>query len=50
MLPSAEVVDQRLLEENLILCAGGDHRHSVLLDPRDVVRIADAKVADVCAD
>lgn len=50
MLPSAEVVDQRLLEEDRILCAGGDHRHSVLLDPRDVVRTADAKVADVCID
>jgi Ala-tRNA(Pro) deacylase len=50
MLPRAEVVDQRLLEQSRILCAGGDHRHSVLLDPRDIVRIADAKVADVCAD
>lgn len=50
MLPSAEVVDRRLLEEDRILCAGGDHRHSVVLDPRDVVRIADAKVADVCID
>jgi Ala-tRNA(Pro) deacylase len=50
MLSRAEVVDQRLLEESRILCAGGDHRHSVLLDPQDVVRIADAKVADVCAD
>jgi prolyl-tRNA editing enzyme YbaK/EbsC (Cys-tRNA(Pro) deacylase) len=50
MLPSAEVVDQRLLEQERILCAGGDHRHSIVLDPRDVVRIADAKVADICTD
>jgi Ala-tRNA(Pro) deacylase len=50
MLPRAEVVDGRLLEQERILCAGGDHRHSVVLDPRDVVRIADAKVADVCVD
>jgi Ala-tRNA(Pro) deacylase len=48
MLPRAEVVDPRLLEEDRILCAAGDHRHSVLLDPREVVRLADAKVADVC--
>lgn len=48
MLPRAEVVDQRLLDEDRILCAAGDHRHSVLLDPREVVRVADAKVADVC--
>lgn len=40
MLPRAEVVDRRLLEEDRIICAGGDHRHSILLDPREVVRIA----------
>jgi Ala-tRNA(Pro) deacylase len=50
MLPRAEVVDRRLLEHERILCAGGDHRHSLVVDPRDVVRIADAKVADVCVD
>lgn len=50
MLPRAEVVDRRLLEEDRILCPAGDHQHSVLLDPRDVVRIAGAKVADVCED
>jgi Ala-tRNA(Pro) deacylase len=50
MLPRAEVVDPRLLEADRILCPAGDHRHSVLLDPRDVVRLADAKVADVCED
>jgi Ala-tRNA(Pro) deacylase len=50
MLPRAEVVDRRLLEEDRILCPAGDHRHSVLLDPREVVRIADAKVADVCEE
>ena len=50
MLPRAEVVDTRLLEQARITCAGGDHRHSIVLDPREVVRIADAKVADVCVD
>ena len=50
MLPRAEVVDTRLLEPARIICAGGDHRHSIVLDPREVVRIADAKVADVCVD
>ena len=48
MLPLAEVIDQRLLEEDRILCAGGDHRHSVLVDPRDVVRMTDARTADIC--
>lgn len=50
MLPRAEVVDRRLLEANRVLCAGGDHRHSFLLDPRDIVRVTDAKVADICAE
>ncbi|MGZ4202331.1 MAG: aminoacyl-tRNA deacylase [Thermoleophilaceae bacterium] len=50
MLPRAEVVDRRLLEEDRVLCPAGDHRHSVLVDPRDVVRVADAKVADVCEE
>jgi Ala-tRNA(Pro) deacylase len=49
-LPRAEVVDRRLLEEDRILCSGGDHRHSIVLDPRDVVRMTDAKVADICED
>ena len=48
MLPMAEVMDRRLLDEDRILCAGGDHRHSVLVDPRDVVRITDARTADIC--
>jgi len=49
-LPRAEVLDRRLFEEDRIVCPAGDHRHSLVLDPRDVVRLADAKVADVCAD
>jgi Ala-tRNA(Pro) deacylase len=50
MVPAAEVVDQRLLDEDRVLCAGGDHTHSVLLDPRDIVAATGATVADVCED
>lgn len=50
MLPAAEVIDSALVEQPQILCPAGDHRHSVLLDPREVVRITAAKVADICAD
>ena len=50
MLPHAEVVDRRLLEEERILCAGGDHRHSVDVDPRDVVRVTGAATADICEE
>lgn len=50
MMPVAEVVDRRLLDEERVLCAGGDHRHSVLLDPRDIAAATDATVADVCEE
>lgn len=50
LLPAPEVVDRRLVEHERILCTGGDHRHSVLIDPHEIVRVADAKLADVCED
>lgn len=50
MVPAAEVVDRKLLDEDRVLCAAGDHRHSVLLDPRDIVNVTDARVADICED
>ena len=48
MLPAPEVLDRKLLEHERILCTGGDHRHSVLIDPRDLERVTEARVADVC--
>jgi Ala-tRNA(Pro) deacylase len=50
MVPAPEVVDRRLLDHDRILCTGGDHRHSVLMDPNDLVRLTDARVGDVCQD
>jgi Ala-tRNA(Pro) deacylase len=50
MLPATELLDGRLLDHAQILCAGGDRRHSVLVDPRDLARISDARVADICED
>jgi Ala-tRNA(Pro) deacylase len=50
LLPATEVVDRRLLEHDRILCTGGDHTHSVLLDPNEIVRVSEATVADVCED
>jgi Cys-tRNA(Pro)/Cys-tRNA(Cys) deacylase len=44
------VVDRRLLTYNRVLCSGGDHRHSILLDAQDLVRASHALVADVCVD
>jgi Ala-tRNA(Pro) deacylase len=50
MLPMAELIDRRLVEQPRILCAGGDHEHSIVVDPRDVVRVTGATVADICTN
>jgi Ala-tRNA(Pro) deacylase len=50
MLPAPEIVDPRVLDHDRVLCNGGDHTHSVLLDPNDIVRASEAQVADVCED
>ena len=50
MVPAAEVIDRRLLEQPQILCPASNHRHSVLVDPRDVLRITAEHTADICQD
>jgi prolyl-tRNA editing enzyme YbaK/EbsC (Cys-tRNA(Pro) deacylase) len=48
-LPLPEVIDVELIFLRGILCAGGDHQHSIRLDPRDLVRLAEPRVGDVSA-
>jgi Ala-tRNA(Pro) deacylase len=50
MFHALELVDERLLDHDRILCGGGDHEHGVLVDPHDVVRASQARVADICGD
>lgn len=50
LLPAPELLDRRLMEHDRILCSGGDHRHSVLLDPEELTRAAEAQVADLCVE
>ena len=50
MLPAAEVIDSALAARERVLCAAGDHRHSVLVDPREIVRVTASTVADICED
>lgn len=50
MVATPELLDPRLLEHDRIICAAGDHRHSVLLDPREIVRVADPRVVDICEE
>jgi Ala-tRNA(Pro) deacylase len=49
LLPAPEIVDIRLLYHDRILCGAGDHRHAVSLDPRELLRITEPQVADICA-
>ena len=50
MTPRAELIDHRLLQADRVLCAGGDHRHSIMVDPRDVLRMTGATAADISED
>ena len=43
-----ELIDVHLLYRERVLCAGGDHRHGLVMDPRDLVRLAEPRVADIC--
>jgi Ala-tRNA(Pro) deacylase len=47
---AGEVIDRRLTEQPRVVCSGGDHRHAVAIDPRELVRLAQATVADICTD
>jgi Ala-tRNA(Pro) deacylase len=46
--PLPEVVDLRLVPHERILCAGGEHRRSVLIETLDLLRITEPRVADIC--
>lgn len=43
------VIDKRLLGHDEVVCAGGDHKHSLLLDPLQLARVSDATVAEISA-
>src|SRR5262249_3434938 len=39
----AELIDMRLLGYQHVLCAAGDHEHSLVVDPADLVRVTGAR-------
>ena len=47
MMPMPEIIDVHLLYMDRIVCAGGDHRHSLRIDPRDLVRVCEPRVASL---
>ena len=48
MMPMAEIIDVHLLYHEHVLCAGGDHRHGLRIDPRDLLRVCEPRVAAIC--
>jgi prolyl-tRNA editing enzyme YbaK/EbsC (Cys-tRNA(Pro) deacylase) len=48
MMPMPEVIDVHLLYHDQLLCAGGDHRHALRVDPRDLLRVCEPRVAAIC--
>jgi Ala-tRNA(Pro) deacylase len=45
-----ELIDMRLLGYHRVLCSGGDHEHSLLIDPADIVRATGARTEDLRQD
>jgi prolyl-tRNA editing enzyme YbaK/EbsC (Cys-tRNA(Pro) deacylase) len=50
LLNVKEIVDRRLLDHERVLCSDGDHRHSVRIDPNEMVRVSSATVGDLAKD
>jgi Ala-tRNA(Pro) deacylase len=44
------LVDRRVAERDAIVLEAGSHEQSIRLKPADLVRAADAQVADICQD
>jgi Ala-tRNA(Pro) deacylase len=47
LLDAVEIVDEHLLDHDAVLFSGGDHRHGVLLNPHDLIEVAQPRVADI---
>jgi Ala-tRNA(Pro) deacylase len=47
MMPMPEILDVHLLYLDQIVCAGGDHEHAVRIDPRDLMRVCEPRVAAI---
>lgn len=45
-----ELIDMRLLSYQHVLCSAGDHEHSFVLDPADIVRLTAAQTVDLRQD
>jgi Ala-tRNA(Pro) deacylase len=46
----AELIDLHLLDYGQVLCPAGDHEHSLLVDPADIVRVTGARSLELRQD
>lgn len=49
-VPATELVDERLLAHQRIICSAGDHRHAVRFPPGALLELMDPIIADICED
>jgi prolyl-tRNA editing enzyme YbaK/EbsC (Cys-tRNA(Pro) deacylase) len=49
-VPHLELVDKRVVGRSRMLCGAGDHGHSLLVSPGDLIRVAAPMIADICQD
>jgi Ala-tRNA(Pro) deacylase len=50
LLSAKEILDRRLLDCDTIVGSGGDHRHSIRIDPNALVQLGSPTLADICQD
>lgn len=48
LLGTPEILDTRLLAYHHVFCSSGDHRHTLKISPREIERLGEPLVADVC--
>lgn len=47
LFDATEVIDSTLLQRGKLVCNGGDHTHSIVLDTRDLVQLTHPEVGDI---
>jgi len=48
LLGIPEILDTRLLAHDRVLCSGGDPRHALKISPREIERLGEPHMADIC--
>lgn len=49
-LPELRLLDARVPKYSRVVCAGGDHRHSLVVIPAEIINAARPRIADISED